>query len=46
VYVGVTKWNEIHTKNWRYHQLMLAFVAGLRMAEREFDIVIPHLDEF
>jgi hypothetical protein len=46
VYVGVTKWNQIHTKKWRYQQLMLAFVAGLQMAKREFNIVIPNLDEF
>jgi hypothetical protein len=44
IYVGIHDWDEIHTKDWRYRQIALAFVAGLHMAEQAFDITVDGLD--
>jgi hypothetical protein len=46
IYVGVNDWNGMHTKDWRYRQIVLAFIAGLHMAEQAFEIAIPGLDDF
>lgn len=44
IYVGIPDWDEMHTKDWRYRQIALAFVAGLHMAEQAFDITVDGLD--
>ena len=46
IYVGINDWNGIHTKDWRYRQITLAFVAGLRMAEQAFEIAVDGLGVF
>jgi len=46
VYVGVNDWDGVHTKEWRYRQICLAFIAGLRMAEQSLEIDIPGLRDF
>ena len=46
IYVGINDWNGVHTKDWRYRQITLAFAAGLRMAEQAFEIAVDGLDDF
>tara|TARA_Y100001934_G_scaffold182376_1_gene215679 strand:+ start:290 stop:1498 length:1209 start_codon:yes stop_codon:yes gene_type:complete len=45
IYTGLNDWNEVHTKTWRYQQVVEAFAAGLHMAALATGITIVGLEK-